>query len=290
MMHAVNRHSDPLDLNGTRQVNVETRRYIKVLMRIFASIAPSPCPLPQNGGEGWGEGARTGKYHFETVNKWPPGFTLLEILITLLIFSILASTLFVSFNTLLSSAGAIDTDASDYEMGKNCLDRMLLDLTAIHVSRPPEYRVPDIDDPPDPFRILGDFSQAGESTFGRLRFAALSHLPLDRRPDGGIAQIVYYVQEAEDQTYELRRQDMLEPYPEVEERASDPILCRKVRSLSFTYYTAEGEEFESWDSESKEYDRSTPVAVKILLSFGQDSNPLTFGTMVQLPVNREKVP
>jgi len=33
--------------------------------------------LPQNGGEGWGEGARTGKYYFERVNK--SGWTLLAV-------------------------------------------------------------------------------------------------------------------------------------------------------------------------------------------------------------------
>jgi len=226
----------------------------------------------------------------ETRNsKLSPGFTLLEIIIAIFIFSIVVSTLFVSFNTILSTANAVDTDASSYEMGKNCLDRMIIDLTAVHVTRPPAYRVPDIDDPPDPYRFSGDSSQAGDETFGRLRFTSLSHLSFEKRITDGIAEISYYVQETEEQTYVLKRQDNLEPYPSFEEKHTDPILCRNVRSLSFAYFDAEGEEFESWDSESEEFDRATPVAVKIRISFGDENRPLIFETTVSLPVYREKI-
>jgi len=222
-------------------------------------------------------------------SKIPQGFTLLEIIIAIFIFSIVVSTLFVSFNTILSTANAVDTDASSYEMGKNCLDRMIIDLTAVHVTRPPAYRVPDIDDPPDPYRFSGDSSQAGDETFGRLRFTSLSHLSFEKRITDGIAEISYYVQETEEQTYVLKRQDNLEPYPSFEEKHTDPILCRNVRSLSFAYFDAEGEEFESWDSESEEFDRATPVAVKIRISFGDENRPLIFETTVSLPVYREKI-
>jgi prepilin-type N-terminal cleavage/methylation domain-containing protein len=218
-----------------------------------------------------------------------PGFTLLEIIITIFIFSIVLSILFVSFNTILSTADAVDTDASSYEMGKNCLDRMIVDLTAVYVAQPPVYKVPDIDDPLDPYRFVGDSSQAGDTTFGRLRFASLSHLPFGKRVTGGVAEITYYVQETEDQTYVLKRQDNLEPFPAFEEKQTDPILCRNVRSLSFAYVDAEREESENWDSESESYDRATPVAVKIRLSFGDDKRPMIFETTAELPVYREKI-
>jgi general secretion pathway protein J len=232
----------------------------------------------------------TRKLQLEIRNsKLPQGFTLLEVIITVFIFSIVLSTLFVSFNTILSTADAIDTDASSYEMGKNCLDRMIIDLTAVHVTRPPTYRVPDIDDPPEPYRFTGDSSQAGDETFGRLRFTALSHLPFENRLVDGIAEISYYVQETEEETYVLKRQDNLEPYPSFEEKYTDPILCRNIRSFTFTYFDAEGEAFENWDSEDEAYDRATPVAVKIALTFGDENRQLVFETTVSLPVFREKI-
>ncbi len=217
------------------------------------------------------------------------GFTLLEIIITIFIFSIVVSTVLVSFNTILSTANAVDTDAFLYEMGKNCLNRMIIDLNAIYISQPPAYKVPDIDDPPDPYRFFGDASQAGATTFGRLRFASFSHLPFGNRTADGIAEITYYVKETEDQKYVLKRQDNLEPYPSFEEKNIDPILCRDVLSLSFAYVDVEDQEFENWDSESEAFDRATPIAVKIRLAFGDEERPLTFETSVSLPVYREKI-
>jgi hypothetical protein len=136
---------------------------------------------------------------------------------------------------------------------------------------------------------VGDSSQAGDKTFGRLRFASLSHLTFGKRVTGGVAEITYYVQETEDQTYVLKRQDNLEPYPAFEEKETDPILCRNVRSLSFAYVDAEEEESENWDSESELFDRATPVAVKIRISFGDEKRPFIFETAMELPVYREKV-
>jgi len=217
------------------------------------------------------------------------GFTLLEILITIFIFSIVVSTVFVSFNTVMSTASAVDRDTTLYEMGKNCLDRMLLDLSAVYALQPPQYRVPDIDDPPDPYRIVGDVSDAGGTAFGRLRFASFAHLPIDGNPAEGISEIVYYVQEIDDREFVLRRRDHLEPYEPFEERKTDPVLCRRVLSLSFTYLDEEWEESDRWDSESKEFDRATPAAVKIRLSLGEESRPLLMETVLGLPVARKGI-
>ncbi len=32
---------------------------------VLTQIPPSPCPLPRNVGEGWGEGVAVGQYYFE---------------------------------------------------------------------------------------------------------------------------------------------------------------------------------------------------------------------------------
>lgn len=217
------------------------------------------------------------------------GFTLLEILVTFFIFSIVVSTVFVSFNSVLSTAAAVDRDTALYEMGKNCLDRIFYDLTAVHAQTPPQYRVPDIDDPPDPYRFVGDVSEIGGGTFGKLRFASLSHLAIDGNPAAGIAEIVYYVQESDDQQFVLKRRDHLEPYEPFEEKKTDPVLCRNVLSLSFTYLDGEWEESDRWDSEDKESGWATPAGVKIRLGLGDAGRPLMMETIVGLPVVRKKI-
>jgi general secretion pathway protein J len=213
----------------------------------------------------------------------------MEILIAIFIFSIIVTTLFGSFTTIFSNAEIIDTDTSAYDMGKSCMNRIVNDLQALHVTRASEYKIPDIDDPPDPYRIVGDSHQAGDTLFGRLRFASLAHLPFQKSHTLGIAEVVYYIQAEDDQRFTLRRKDNLFPYPEFEENNMDPILCRNVQSLSFAYYNSDLEEFDNWDSESPDVDRATPSAVGIKLSFGEENAPLFFETKIALPMFREKI-
>ncbi|MBW1699093.1 MAG: prepilin-type N-terminal cleavage/methylation domain-containing protein [Deltaproteobacteria bacterium] len=221
--------------------------------------------------------------------KNPLGFTLLEILVAIFIFSIVVTIVFGSYNSIFSNAEAISKSTVAYEMGKNCLYRMGLDFHNIYVTHLPEYRPPDIDDPPDPYRVVGDTSEAGDRIFGRIRFTSLSHLPLNKDSHDGIAEIVYYVQTTKDQDHVLRRRDNLYPYPAFKENGEDPVLCRNVLSLRFKYYDAEGEEFDTWDSEDSRYHYSTPRVIGIQLTFGDAESPLYFETKVLLPVFREKI-
>jgi len=216
------------------------------------------------------------------------GFTLVEILVTLAIFAIIATTIFGSFNMVFTSSEPIYEAIADYEMAKNCLNRMILDLQSIHVAMPPVYTRPDIDDPPDHYRIAGDKTYSGSDSFARLRFTSLSHISFGENSQGGIAQIVYYVQESDERLYVLRRSDSLYPYKPVEEIANDPILCERIKSLTFTYYDNEDSPFEIWDSDSEDFGYATPRSIGIALELGNDPDPRLFETMVTLPVRRDK--
>ncbi len=221
------------------------------------------------------------------------GFTLLEILLAIFIFAIIATTIFGSFASVFSTTDAITENMASYQMAKNCLDRMVLDLRSVCISMPPEYAPPDANDSADPYRVVGDVSSAGSGAFSRLRFASLAHLPMEGSTRDGIAEIVYYVQNTEDDQYVLRRADSLYPYKRFEgkvfeESAGDPILCEGIKSLTFKYYDDEEDETDSWDSESEDSKYSTPRAIRIKLEFGDESSSLFFETMVSLPLYREK--
>ena len=122
-----------------------------------------------------------------------------------------------------------------------------------------------------------------------MRFTSRAHVPFELEDRSGIAEIVYYVQARNDGQMVLRRSDRLYPYPEFEENGSDPVLCRYVKSLAFTYFDAEGEESETWNSDEEDFDHATPTAVGILLEVGNESETYTFETTVKLAVHRKKL-
>ena len=70
-----------------------------------------------------------------------PGFTLLEILIAIFIFAIIITTIFASYRIVFSNTDTINKDITSYEMARNCLNRMIMDLQSVHVSLPPDLNI-----------------------------------------------------------------------------------------------------------------------------------------------------
>jgi general secretion pathway protein J len=174
-------------------------------------------------------------------------------------------------------------------MAKNCLTRITLDLQGLFVLQPPLYKKREFNDPPDLYRFVGGNSEAGGTGFANLRFTSSAHIPLDNVGRTGIAEIVYYVHAKNDGRLVLKRADHLYPYPPFEEQSGDPVLCQDVKSLAFKYYNAEGEEIETWDSDSEQSDYATPTAVGIQLEIGSESKTYAFETTVHLAVVRNKM-
>lgn len=229
--------------------------------------------------------------------KWPAarsqrpdsGFTLMEILVATAILAIVVTTILVSFNSVFSTTEVLDESADIYEMAKNCLKRMALDLESIHVTQRPIYKPPELDQPPDPYRFVAIPVDAGGTGFAQnLRFTSRAHVGFEKNPRQGIAEVIYYVKAGNDGHLMLKRADNLFPYPEFEEKGSDPVLCRYVKSLSFKFYDKEGIEFDVWDSDSDEFGYATPQAVAIKLELINKTASHTFETMVSLPISREK--
>ena len=150
----------------------------------------------------------------------------------------------------------------------------------------PRYQRPEMDSEPDPYRIEGGSETVGDGTFAKLRFTSLAHLAFSQDPRQGIAQIVYYVQAAEDGTYVIRRSDHLYPYPKFEASEGDPVLFEKVRAFKIVYYDKEGQEKDEWNSESDDNEYSTPQSMGIQLTLGSEEFNFEFGTDITLPVHR----
>jgi general secretion pathway protein J len=217
------------------------------------------------------------------------GFTLMEVLIAIAILAIVVTTVLASFNSVFSTTAVLDESADIYEMAKNCLKRIVLDLESIHVSQRPLYQPPELDQPPDPYRFVATAEDAGGTGFAQnLRFASRAHIRLENNSREGIAEVIYYLKAVDDGQLTLKRADNLYPYPEFEEKGSDPTLCKHVKSLSFRFYDQDGNEFELWDSDSDEFGYATPKAIAIKLELTKNAASHNFETMVSLPIFREK--
>ncbi|WP_372682285.1 type II secretion system protein J [Desulfosarcina sp.] len=215
------------------------------------------------------------------------GFTLLEIMVAIFIFAVVITTVFGSFRIVFSSADAVGGDVAIFESARTCLGRMATDLKGMVVSDYPRYSKPTFDDAQDPYRLVGDTSDVAGGSFGRLQFASLAHLAVNRDQRQGVCRIVYYVDQRWDETLVLRRADDLYPFPDFEESQDDPILCDNLLALEFAYQGAEDETSDRWDSESADTDYATPRSVDIRLTVGTPSRPKLFTTRVSLHVYRE---
>lgn len=218
------------------------------------------------------------------------GFTLLEILLAIFIFAIIITTIFASYRTVFSGTDAINKDQAYYEMAKGCLNRMVIDLQSIYIALPPAYTIPDFDDSPDSFRIVSDTDFIKGLSFARLRFTSLAHLPLGKNQHDGIAEIVYYVEETGENQLVLKRSDSLNLLQSAQKKTTDPVLCKGLKKLEYTFYDQEGTEYETWNSELKEFDYTTPraIGIKLELNTGSDTG-LLFETRVNLPAQRTTI-
>jgi general secretion pathway protein J len=209
-------------------------------------------------------------------------------MVAIFIFAVVLTTIFASYNALFSGNETIEQGTASYEMAKNCLNRMMIDLESIHISLPPEYSPQTVADSKDLYRVVGEMVDIQGREFPKLRFTSLSHIAFGGKTQNGIAEIVYYAQIDGEDRYLLKRADNLHPYPQFEEKAGDPVLCRDVKSLTVKYYDEDGTEYDLWDSDAEAFKFSTPRAIGIKLELASASQPLLFETMVTLPVFREK--
>jgi general secretion pathway protein J len=221
-------------------------------------------------------------------SKPETGFTLMEVLVAIAILAIVVTTILASFNSVFSTTEVLDESADLYAMAKNCMKRIVLDIESIHIVQRPIYKPPELDQPPDPYRIVATTKDIGGTGFAQIRFTSRAHVSLENSPREGIAEIIYYVQSSDEGPSVLRRADNLYPYPDFEERGSDPLLSKYVKSLAFKFYDAEGSEYDVWDSDSDEFGYATPKVIAIQLELVNNSVSQTFETRVLLPLLREK--
>ncbi len=233
------------------------------------------------------------------------GFTLLELLVAISIFGVIAAMVFTTFNAVTSRTGEIKKEAAISEMAAACLNRISMDLQGVYVEQYPLYRAAGRDEEPDPYRFEGEIDYKGAEEFSRLRFASTEHLPMSGRRHypleknnkipPGLTRIRYHVEQdmnaESNSVYVLKRGDKPFPYDDSDEAdpEKDPVLCENITAFEFTYLDAEGSAVEKWDSEADTLDYATPVAVGVVLEIRSSGRDHRFSTRIVLPVYREPI-
>jgi len=224
----------------------------------------------------------------ETPDTSSGGFTLLEIMIAIFIFSIVISTIVITYRSLFGATGVIEGHIAHSEMARSCLERFRSDLRSLYVLLPPEYQPSGFNEEPNPFGFFGETDGSGGIDRPRIGFTTLEHVPKDGGEGQGLAQIWYYLQPNEREAFHLRRSDHLYPFPDFEERNTDPIVCDQIQSFTITYIDNEGTPLEEWNSESGDVEYATPRAVHVTLQMGSpDEPPRTYESRIYLPVYRD---
>ncbi len=214
------------------------------------------------------------------------GFTLFELLVAVAIFALMTVALYGAVNSLVSNTATLEKTASVYESARICIDRMVRDLESVYVSQPPAYEPPGFDSELDPYRFTAD-SNGGEAS---VRFTAFSHIVFSHGINVKAGRIAYYLyRQAGSDTGELMRSDTVLQYESTLQKGRDPVVCENVESFELVFYDADGQEFDHWDSESREFGYATPKMVKVKIVIKEGERLYPFETMVSMPVYRERI-
>lgn len=205
----------------------------------------------------------------------------------MVIFSMTLLTLFSSFRAFLTSGSLVSDEITQTEQLRMGLKRIVLDLEHLFIVEVPRYSKPSFNSDPDEYRFQASQSQVKGNPFSQLSFTSLSHAKIGLDPVDGVARIEYYVH-AHGDRLDLRRSDRLPPYPDAGDPCSDPILFKDITEFTLTYEDLDGEEYDTWDSDSKEVYFIFPARVKIRVGLRAGSRLIE--TAVTLPVNRKKIP
>ena len=225
------------------------------------------------------------------------GFTLLEVLMAIFLFSIIMTIVLVSFSGAMSNVEGIQQTLLVYESAKSAMDRIVMDLESARVAMPGTYSKPATADDKDPLRFVCTTEYLSGSSSPTLRFVSEAHVDLTGGEQEGLAEITYYLtpDPGNEGQQVLRRRDVLdwEIYEEdSRETKSDPILCDRVRGIAFQFYDQDGDTAETWNSDSEETEYASPMAVEVVLelaAFDSDEGaPFRFETTINLPFYREE--
>jgi len=216
------------------------------------------------------------------------GFTLIEVLIAIFIFALVASAIFTAYTGTFRIIDESESRADIYEMAGIALERISEDLESAYFSN--IAQTPGSDKANSEMVLfVGEKKELMGRSCGALRFLSLAHLTFsEEEPIAEPTEIVYYVAtKGEEGLLQLYRSDTPLGHERPDSASGGLLLCEGLSSIDFTYYDSDGEPHETWNSEEGESKGKLPSRVSILMEFADSTNPDTpykFMTGVALPM------
>jgi general secretion pathway protein J len=209
------------------------------------------------------------------------GFTLLEVLLAILIFTIVLSAVYGAYITTINVADTTELQADINRRARTALDRIAADLGGVYLG--------------DGGSLKGRRQELQGNRADTLEFTSTAHLAFTRKAQpAGFAMIRYSVQQdTESQLLQLYRADIPFRPGYLEQALSQEkgyLLCDGLRAILFTYYDQAGNQVDDWQTEENtgqagEKEKKIPALLEVALRFPEEGKDgLLFKTAVAMPV------
>lgn len=210
------------------------------------------------------------------------GFTLVELLVAMVIFSLVVTMAFAAYDTTFKVVDNAEAGSEFSERARITLSRFTEDVTSLYVHE--DAVTAKEEDKEDEAGL-----RFGEEM---LRFPSTAHVAfVKEEPPVGYGMISYTVEKEEtDGLFALYRLET--PFPGDGEQAGESekekkfLLCAGLSEVAFVYIDQYGDSHESWTIEEQDdREQRFPVAVQLKLGFGDEQGEETvasFSTMIAI--------
>lgn len=202
---------------------------------------------------------------FKSLNIGRQGFTLAELLIAIVIFSVVISLTYAAYNTTFKVISNGDESSRYGERARVTLERFARDMDSFYQGSSAEF--------------IGETSTFGRYRGDTLRFTSRAHLMFNKDDvPRGYALIVYTVAQDEDsEDLRLYRADVPAlPGADPDEEERGFLLCDGLREVIFTYIDRDGNETETWSAADRQgsgrNESALPAVAKLKIGFAAEGS------------------
>jgi general secretion pathway protein J len=212
--------------------------------------------------------------------KKSAGFTLMELLLAIFIFSIVISIVYGTYITILTTVDSTEQQAEINDKARTALNRIVADLESVYLG--------------EGGLLHGQTQKISENRADTLEFTSSAHLVFSKKEQpAGFAMIRYSVeQNPESKLLQLYRSDI----PFIPGYSGQPVsdqkgylLCDGLRAVRFTYYDQAGNQVDNWEFAENSGQKGVqkiniPTMIEVRLDFSyQGQDDFVFKTAAAMP-------
>jgi len=195
------------------------------------------------------------------------GFTLLEVLVSMVILVIIMAALYSAYTTNVEAIQIARQNGEVHQTARIVLDRITKDLQSalIQVSVPSEKIK---------LGLVGEDREINGRRADRMDFTTVTHLPLtEKGPASDLCEIGYLIEEdPEDKSLVLLRRDDPSVDEDFTKGGSLQEIARNVLEFNLTYQDSRGEESDKWSTLEGRPGSALPSLVKVRMVLKDELN------------------